>query len=89
MDIEGDGSLLGCFACGCVFVSKTTRQGEAAGIKEQIHKQESEALPETELPPRIEPMEAAFKCDLCGKEVKTALALNGHMRSHKPDEAAA
>ena len=41
MDI--DGSLLGCFVCGCVFVSKKTRIDEKAGIKDQIAVQEAGA----------------------------------------------
>ena len=27
--------------------------------------------------------EETFKCDICGKEVSTKLALAGHKRSHK------
>jgi len=34
------------------------------------------------LEPPQEPS-APYKCDICGKEVKTALALAGHKRSHK------
>lgn len=31
-------------------------------------------------------VEATFRCDVCSKEVKTKLALAGHMRSHKGKE---
>jgi hypothetical protein len=39
IDINGDGSLLGCFKCGCVFISKSLRDSELQGKKEQIEKQ--------------------------------------------------
>lgn len=39
MDINGDGSLLGCYKCGAVFVSKSLRDSELQGKKEQIERQ--------------------------------------------------
>lgn len=42
MDINGDDSLLACFACGCVFVSRTVRLEEREGINKQIQQQEKE-----------------------------------------------
>lgn len=89
MDIHGDGSLLACFVCGCVFVSKTTRTEEAKGIKAQIQQQEAKGI-KTDAVKRIETEIMSvddgplFKCDICGKLCKTPTGLKVHKVSCKP-----
>ena len=92
MDINGDGSLLACFACGCVFVSKALRISEARGIKEQVAKQDADknggksTAGTEDISGNVTAPPEPIKCEICGKEVKTKLALAGHMRSHQKAE---
>lgn len=78
--------ILGCFDCGCLFMTKVGRVkvrvlgGKAVvvavpGVVEA--KVEDRVSEETVAPP------VGYTCGECGKGLKTKLALAGHMRSHK------
>jgi predicted adenine nucleotide alpha hydrolase (AANH) superfamily ATPase len=84
MDINGDGTLLGCYKCGCVFVSKDVRASEIEGKKEQLEKQDEELAKEKESQESeiLSEQEGAYKCEICGKTFGAKIALIGHMRSH-------
>jgi len=95
IDINGDGSLLGCFKCGCVFISKSLRDSELQGKKEQIEKQLREAA---KLPDAVKAVNEAFQetmtydftedgfvCPTCQKVCKNQVGLMAHMRSHKAE----
>lgn len=63
---------------------KTIMETEEAMVEQfaEIDKGEQTVteLPTVEVPKSGKPV---FICEVCGKECSTALALNGHMRSHK------
>jgi len=75
--------MLGCFDCGCVFLTKLARvqarvKPVEAPVITEVSPLEVEILGEETAAPPV-----GFTCDVCEKVLKTKLALAGHMRSHK------
>ena len=78
--------MLGCFDCGCVFLTKLARaQAREKPVEVPVVTEEVPMSP-VEIGPG-EVLESVgsvgFTCDVCEKVLKTKLALAGHMRSHK------
>ena len=77
-DILGNGTLLGCYVCGGVFMSSDCRAHEKEHKAEQLKRQEEVVSATTS--PVIEDEQTIFTAK-CGKECKSRAGLQAHERA--------